>query len=141
VALEVIAAASADRAFRHESFSMGSEVNQLRMQSREERIARTDSTFRDANEKIATAAAKYELVEKVPFICECATESCTEIVHLSLAEYEEVRSVPTRFFVAPGHLACEGVVSLLEDREGYIVLEKEGRAGEVATELDPRSDS
>jgi hypothetical protein len=33
------------------------------------------------------------------------------------------------------------VVSLLEDREGYVVLEKEGRAGEVATELDPRSDS
>ena len=111
------------------------------MQSREERIARNDSTFRDANEKIATAARKYELVENVPFICECATESCTEIVRLSLAEYEEVRSAPTRFFVVPGHQACEGVVSFLEDREGYIVLEKEGRAGEVATELDPRSDS
>ena len=56
------------------------------MQSREERIARNDSTFRDANEKIAAAAGKYELVEKVPFICECATESCTLIVRLSLAE-------------------------------------------------------
>ena len=111
------------------------------MQSREERIARNDSTFRDANEKIAKAASEYELVEKVPFICECATESCTEIVRLSLAEYEGVRSVPMRFFVAPGHQASEGVVSLQEDRGGYVVLEKEGRAGEVATELDPRSES
>src|SRR6266550_5601817 len=111
------------------------------MQSREERIARNDSTFRDANEKIATAAGKYGLVEKLPFICECATESCTVIVHLSLGEYEEVRSVATRFFVAPGHQASEGVVSLLYEREGYLVLEKEGRAGEVATELDPRSGS
>ena len=111
------------------------------MQSREERIARNDSTFRDANEKIAKAASKYERVEQVPFICECATESCTVIVRLSLAEYEEVRSAPTRFFVAPGHQASEGVVSILEDREGYVVLEKKGRAGEVATELDPRSDS
>ena len=111
------------------------------MQSREERIARNDSTFREANEKIAKAASEYELVEKVPLICECAKVSCTEIVRLSLVEYEEVRSAPTRFFVAPGHQACEGVVSLLEDREGYMVLEKEGRAGEVATELDPGSDS
>jgi hypothetical protein len=115
--------------------------NYLGMQSREERIGRNDSTFREANEKIAKAASGYEWVEQVPFICECATESCTEIVRLSLAEYEEVRSAPTRFFVVPGHQACEGVVSFLEDREGYIVLEKEGRAGEVATELDPRSDS
>ena len=111
------------------------------MPSREERLGRNNSTFRDANEKIAEAAGKYEVVEKVPFICECATESCTEIVRLSLAEYEEVRSPPTRFFVAPGHQASEGVVSLQEDRGGYVVLEKEGRAGEVATELDPRSDS
>jgi hypothetical protein len=110
------------------------------MPSREERIARNDSTFRDANEKIAKAAGEYELVEGVPFICECATESCTEIVRLSLAEYEEVRSAPTRFFVAPGHQGSEGVVSLLEDRGAYVVLEKEGRAGEVASELDPRSD-
>jgi hypothetical protein len=110
------------------------------MQSREVRIARNDSTFRDANEKIANAASGYERFEQVPFICECATESCTVIVPLSLAEYEDVRSAPTRFFVATGHQASEGVVSLLEDRDGYVVLEKEGRAGEVATELDPRSD-
>ena len=111
------------------------------MKSREERIARNDSTFREANEKIARAASDYERVEHVPFICECATESCTVIVNLSLAEYEEVRSSPTRFFVAPGHQPSEGLVSLLEDRESYVVLEKEGRAGEVTTELDPRSDS
>jgi hypothetical protein len=111
------------------------------MRSREERIARNDSSFREANEKIARAAGEYERVEHVPFICECATQSCTVIVNLSLAEYEEVRSAPARFFVAPGHQASEGLVSLLEDRDRYVVLEKKGRAGEVATELDPRSDS
>ncbi|MDP9278480.1 MAG: hypothetical protein M3P00_03600 [Gemmatimonadota bacterium] len=111
------------------------------MQSREERIARNDAAFRDANEKIAKAASDYEWVEQVPFVCECATESCTEIVHLSLAEYEDVRSAPTRFFVAPGHQASEGVVSIVEDRKSYVVLEKQGRAGEVVTELDPRSGS
>ena len=115
--------------------------NYLGMQSREERIGRNDATFREANEKIAKAASGYDWVEPVPFICECATESCTVIVNLSLAEYEEVRSRPTRFFVSPGHQASEGMVSLLDDRGRYFLLEKEGRAGEVATELDPRSDS
>ena len=84
------------------------------MQLREERIGRNDSTFREANERIAKAASGYERVEQVPFICECATESCTVIVNLSLVEYEEVRSRPTRFFVSPGHQASEGVVSLLK---------------------------
>jgi hypothetical protein len=111
------------------------------MQSQEERIARNDSTFRDANEKIAHYASDHEFVEQVPFICECAQESCLTIVDLTLAEYEEVRSSPTRFFVAPGHEGSEGSVSMLEDRERYLLVEKGGRAGEVATELDPRSPS
>ena len=111
------------------------------MQSREERIALNDSTFRAANEQIADYASDHEFVEQVPFICECATESCLVVVDLSLAEYEEVRSSPTRFFVAPGHQGSEGDVSMLEDRERYVLIEKGGRAGEVATDLDPRSAS
>jgi hypothetical protein len=109
------------------------------MGSREERIARNDSVFRDANEKIAGYASDHQFVEQVPFICECATESCLTIVDLSLAEYEEVRSSPTRFFVAPGHDVSEGDVSMLEDRKRYLLIEKGGLAGEIATELDPRS--
>ena len=73
---------------RHERLRVDGEENDFGMQSREERIARNDSTFREANEKIAKAATGCEWVEQVPFICECATESCTVIVNLSLAEYE-----------------------------------------------------
>jgi hypothetical protein len=111
------------------------------MHSQKERIARNDSTFRAANEEIAAYANKHEFAERVPFICECATESCMTVVNLSLAEYEEVRSTPTRFFVAPGHQGSEGTVSMLADRDRYVLVEKGGRAGEVATELDPRSPS
>jgi hypothetical protein len=111
------------------------------MYSQEERIAQNDSTFRAANEEIASYASNHEFSERVPFICECATESCLTVVNLSLPEYEEVRATPTRFFVAPGHQGSEGAVSMLEDRERYLLVEKGGRAGEVATELDPRSAS
>jgi hypothetical protein len=124
-----------------ERFASGGVGQQrLEMHSREERIARNDSTFRDANEKIAGYASDHDFADRVPFICECATESCLVVVDLSLTEYEEVRSSPTRFFVAPGHQSSEGEVSMLEDRERYVLVEKSGRAGEVAADLDPRSE-
>ena len=111
------------------------------MQSQEERIARNDSTFRAANEQIADYASEHGFRDQVPFICECATESCVVVIDLSLAEYEEARSSPTRFFVAPGHQGSEGDVSTLDDRGRYVLVEKRGLAGEIATELDPRSPS
>jgi len=123
-------------------FVRGSQGNvQSEMQSQEERIAYNDSIFRNANEEIALYANDHEFVEQVPFLCECATESCVTVVSLSLTEYEEVRSAPTRFLVAPGHQGSEGAVATLEDRGRYVVVEKGGRAGEVATELDRRSPS
>jgi len=109
------------------------------MQSREERIARNDSTFRDANEKIAGAAEKYELVEEVPFICECAEESCTEIVRLTMDEYAHVRADGAHFLNKHGHVAsAQGHAQVVEEHERYTVVEKIGRAGEIVRELDPR---
>lgn len=102
-----------------------------------ERIARNDATFRDANERIREAAEEYEMKDGVPFICECAKEDCSEIVQLSLAEYGNIRSHPRRFFNALGHeSAAQGTVAVLARNDRYVVLEKIGRAGEVAEELD-----
>ena len=67
-----------------------------------ERIARNDATFRHANERIERAAEQAD-VELVPFLCECADERCTEIVRVSLADYEAVREHPERFLTAPDH--------------------------------------
>jgi hypothetical protein len=111
------------------------------MTSREERIARNDSAFRSANEQIAGYASDHQFVDHVPFLCECATESCVTVVNLSLNEYEEVRAAPNRFVVAPGHQGSEGTVSMLEDRGRYLLVEKDGVAGDVAKDLDPRSSS
>jgi hypothetical protein len=50
----------------------------------EERIARNDSIFRDANEQINAKAKEHDTDEDqvVPFICECADEHCIAIVPL-----------------------------------------------------------
>jgi hypothetical protein len=108
-----------------------------------ERVGRNQSTFRDANERLETAAEAIAVDGPVPFICECARLDCTEVAALTLHEYEVVRGDPTRFWSVPGHETCEvegvRVAKILELRDRYSVLEKIGHAAEVARERDARS--
>jgi hypothetical protein len=106
-----------------------------------ERVARNDATFREANEGIQDAARRYGIAGGVPFICECAEPSCIEIVRLELAEYEAIRATPTYFINAPGHhTAARGWATVVEQRDGYEVVEKVGAAADVVEALDPRAD-
>jgi len=57
-----------------------------------ERLAGNDATFREANEHIAERAETYRVDGLISFICECAEESCTEIVRLTMDEYAHVRA-------------------------------------------------
>jgi hypothetical protein len=106
------------------------------------RVARNQSTFRAANERIEGAAGHVVEGEALPFICECPRPTCTEITSLTMREYETVRDDPARFFSVPGHETCEvdgvTVAKVLERRKGYSLLEKVGRAAEIAEELDAR---
>jgi hypothetical protein len=107
----------------------------------EERIARNDATFREANERIGAVAEAYGLSDPVPFICECAEVRCTELIQMPLEDYGYVRGNPRWFINVPGHeVAMRGAGSVVEEREGYLIVEKEGHAGEVAEQLarDPR---
>jgi hypothetical protein len=53
----------------------------------QERIARNNQTFREANEKIRAKADEYDApLERIPFLCECPRPDCTEIVRLTLSE-------------------------------------------------------
>jgi hypothetical protein len=106
-----------------------------------ERIARNQDRFRAANERIESFAEVTE-IDLVPFICECPIPECTELTKLSLAQYEEIRGDPRRFFVVPGHEVCEiegvTVSRVTTQTDSFSVLEKIGKAGEVAAELDTR---
>jgi len=104
-----------------------------------EQVARNDAIFRDSNERIREAAEDYDHPEQVPFICECARPECREVILLSLAEYERVRSDASRFIVAPGHEAsAKQHARIVEEKPSYHVVQKIGAATEVAVELDPR---
>jgi hypothetical protein len=110
----------------------------------QERIALNQSTFREANERIESAAVDMSLTDLVPFICECAEPTCTEIVQLKLKDYEAIRQDPRRFFNATGHerLSVDAGAGVVVERRGrFVIVDKVGLAGEVAEaryeELEP----
>lgn len=108
----------------------------------EERIARNEAIFREANEEIGETAERMGVNVPVPFICECAEPSCTAIIRLRLEEYEEVRGHPRHFLNAPGHeAAARGAAEVVEERGHYSIAEKTGYAGEVVEALDERAGS
>jgi hypothetical protein len=105
----------------------------------EKRIARNNATFREANERIGVVAGIYGVEGAVPFICECEDPACSEIVPLELGQYEEIRADSRRFLNVPGHeAAAQGAAVVVERREGYVIVEKVGHAGDVAEALDKR---
>lgn len=105
----------------------------------QERVARNDALFREANEGIEDAATKYDVLDQVPFICECADGTCRELLVLSIAEYEEIRQHPRHFLHAPEHVrADEGAAQVVKDRGRYTIVAKTGYAGDVVEQLDPR---
>jgi hypothetical protein len=103
-----------------------------------EKIARNNAAFREANEDIDAAAAGYGFGDgaSIPFICECSDERCMQIIRLGAEEYRRVRSNERWFVHAPGHEEdIPGAVRLLEQTDRFSLVEKIGRAGEVAGAL------
>jgi hypothetical protein len=100
------------------------------------RIAQNQATFREANEQIELSAERMKLYTgDVPFICECPREDCTELIRMTLDEYESIREDPTWFATAPGHqdVAVEtGAGRVVRDHGDYLVVEKVGLAGQIA---------
>jgi hypothetical protein len=92
-----------------------------------ERIVRNNYTFRAANEQIRAKADEYDApVERVPFLCECPVPSCTEVVRLTLAQYEDVRANPSHFFTVPGHEQADASVGRVVARKNdYVIVEKD----------------
>ena len=99
------------------------------------KAARNQALWREVNERIRLVA---ETSEHMEFVCECADLDCTQTLNLTMAEYERIRSSGVRFPVAIGHDFPE-VENVVEENEGYVVVEKIGIAAEEAEKLDPRS--
>ena len=106
--------------------------------AREARIARNEVLFREVNERVREVSESISLDQSLEIFCECGREDCTEKLSIRVAEYEAVRSSPTRFIVKPGHQSKK-VEEVTASPDGYLIVEKRGPEAEIARETDPRA--
>jgi len=107
---------------------------------REQRAARNQSLFRSVNERIEPLNQAFSTINRMnDFVCECAVETCTEKMPMSVDEYEAIRAEGNRFAVAPGddHVWPD-VEAITEKHDRYWVVEKFGYGGSLAAKFDPR---
>ena len=105
-----------------------------------ERKALNEGRFRDANEHLERRAQELVGVgdaDPVPFLCECPDAACTQVVLVTLPEYEYVRSAGERGLAAVGH-EDESIERVVATNDRFLVTEKFGRAGAKHRETDPR---
>jgi hypothetical protein len=105
---------------------------QPRFGSREERIAYNEAWSRSLNERGAEWAAGREA--RSSFRCECWQQDCTARIPLSREDWRLIRAEPSRFAVAPGHVA-ENFEAVIKAFPGFWLIDKFGDAGQIAEEL------
>jgi hypothetical protein len=105
----------------------------------EERLAKNEVLFRSVNEAIEQQALRFGGIEdEYEFVCECSAADCVERMTLTLRQYEQVRAEGTSFVLAPGH-ADPGIELVVRRTADYHVVDKDGAAGVIAEQADPRS--
>jgi hypothetical protein len=111
------------------------------MQGRDVRIGLNEAIFREVNERIETLAETFDLgSQPLDLICECGDASCVQRIHMTHAEFEDLRSESHQFAVYPGHEAPE-VETVVDRRSGYDIVKKdEGLPKLIAEQTDPRAD-
>ena len=109
------------------------------MPSLEARLARNEVMFRSINERIRELAARFEQAaaadDTIAFICECADETCVERIPLTTRQYDDLRAIPARFVVVPGHEVTPLVERVVYRSEAFVIVRKIGLAADVAREM------
>jgi hypothetical protein len=120
------------------------------MERRLERQARNEALLREVNERVAELDKDAEEGSFAPdetlfeFLCECGAGdgeagTCLEHVHMTIHEYEQVRSQDDRFVVYPGHETAP-LESVVARTERFVIVDKRPAAEPFVAD-DPRGAS
>jgi hypothetical protein len=111
------------------------------VEERERRLGLNEAMFREVNERVEEINRSFgSLTGTFEIICECGQVTCTERITVPVSGYEQARSNPLHFLLHVGH-EDPVVERVIENRESYVIVEKEGvEVEEVAEATDPRRD-
>jgi hypothetical protein len=108
---------------------------------REASLAKNEELFRNVNERIETLSQTVAEVDSMTeYLCECDRPDCYHRVKATRSEYEAVRAESTHFILLPGHEDSRVELVVLSN-ERFLIVEKQGAAGQEADESDPREQS
>jgi len=94
------------------------------MASRDTKREENQKLFRMGNERLSEAIdGRVPEDAAVPFLCECADESCDGRVELVLAQWGSVAAKHNHFVMMPGHPRSEGEI-VVGEIEDYDVVRK-----------------
>lgn len=93
------------------------------------RLAQNEVLFREVNEKIVGMERRARL--DAGFVCECSHLDCTEVIPISIEEYELIHRERARFVMVRAHVVQE-IERVISDLQNYVVVEKTGAGKRVA---------
>jgi predicted ThiF/HesA family dinucleotide-utilizing enzyme len=100
-----------------------------------QRVAMNEATFRKVNEGMEAGQDPSGLLS---FVCECGRLGCNQLIQLTRAEYEGIRTDPRHFAIVDGHEILEAE-AIVERHDRYLVVEKSADAeAEIVEHTDPR---
>jgi hypothetical protein len=91
------------------------------MSPREVRYAKNQALFREVNERIVDLAERFQVLEDLQIICECANTGCIERLDVTHDEYARVREHSDWFLITPSHIACD-FEQVVERRTRYEII-------------------
>jgi hypothetical protein len=103
-----------------------------------EKLARTESLFREVNERIAETAERFD-ADETKFVCECADPTCVSRVEATLDEYDRVREDGATFLLVNGHEDERIEAIVRADGDRAVVAKRHPFVAPIARKLDPRA--
>jgi hypothetical protein len=100
--------------------------------ARDERVARNEAMFRTVNRELEQASreAGRDAGGQLEILCECGQEGCSELVALTISEYDQSHAQRDRFVVTPGHEDPD-LERVVARKEHYLIVDKFGEAEEI----------
>ena len=109
------------------------------MEERLERQARNEALVREVNERInkldreAAGSGAVHGVETFRFHCECGRGAgCSDLIWMTLEEYEVVRKQDDRFALVPGH-QTDTLEVVVDANERFVIVDKVDEAEPFVT--------
>jgi hypothetical protein len=103
------------------------------MDERDARIAKNETVLRATNREMERAdqAEGATLGQPIDVLCECGRQGCSGVIEMTVVDYDAVHSQADRFVVLRGH-ENTGIEKVVEERAGYLVVDKIGEAEDIA---------